>query len=245
MIDNTPAKSGGKASLNGEAPLSEADEIAAMLPWYVTGRISDSDKARIDAYAAAHPEVTRHIAVAREEADAVFAVNQATAPPRAALDHALEKLHASIAADPRAKYYATKASVLEQIGDWLAKLTSRQLAYAGIAAALLVAVQTASIGALLTRGTGHGYETATGPGATALPGTFALVAFQPTAPAGELSKFLAEHRFTIVEGPISGGVFRVRIGAENLSDDAMGQAIDQLKTRADLVSFATATAKSE
>ena len=53
--------------------LSEADEIAALLPWYVSGKISANDKARVDAYAKAHPEVLDHIALARDEADVVFA----------------------------------------------------------------------------------------------------------------------------------------------------------------------------
>ncbi|MGQ0457040.1 MAG: hypothetical protein ACT4OU_08255 [Hyphomicrobium sp.] len=250
MVEKKPvkprAKSKAKVAAEAEAAatLSEADEIAAMLPWYVTGRISDADRARIDAYADKNPQIMKHIAVAREEADAVFAANQAVAPPRAALYHALEKLHASIAADPRARIYAVKTSILEQVGDWLAKLGPRQLAYAGLAAAALVAVQAASIGALLSRGAANGFEVATAPGSAA-QGTYALVAFQQGAPAGALSAFLAQYKFTIVEGPISGGVYRVRLGDATLTDDEIGKVIDLLKERGDLVSFASLGARTK
>jgi anti-sigma factor RsiW len=217
--------------------LSEADEIAALLPWYVSGKISTSDRARVEAYAAAHPEVRGHIALAREEADAVFAANQAISPPRASLD----KLHAAISTDPRARLHAVKASFFDRVGEFLGGLAPRQLAYAGIAAALAITVQAASIGSLLSnRAPGGGYETAAGPSEAAVIGTFALVAFQPAAPSGTLSAFLAESKITIVEGPKAGGVYRVRLSDKILAATDTDAAIAKLKARADLVAFASA-----
>ena len=220
--------------------LSEADEIAALLPWYVSGKISASDKARVDAYAVSHPDVLDHIVLAREEADTVFAANQDIHPSRAALDRSLAKLHANIAAEPRARLYAVKTSLLDQIGDWLGGFTPRQLAYAGVVAALAIAVQAASIGALVTSGSGsNGYITASGPGAALQKGTFALVAFQPAAPAGTVSAFLAANGYTIVEGPRAGGIFRLRLSGNVLSDAAAQDVLTTVKARTDLVSFAT------
>lgn len=217
--------------------LSEADEIAALLPWYVSGKISVSDKARIEAYAAAHPEVRGHIALAREEADAVFADNQAIIPPRASLD----TLHAAISADPRARLHAVKASFFDRVGEFLGGLAPRQLAYAGVAAALAIFIQAASIGSLLTaRAPGDGYETAAGPKDAAAVGTFALVAFQPAAPTGSLSAFLANSKITIVEGPKAGGVYRIRLSDKILAAADTEAAIAKLKARADLVAFASA-----
>lgn len=229
-----------KAMNDDNEILSEADEIAALLPWYVSGKISAADRARVDAYAASHPDVRDHIALAREEADTVFAANQDIHPSRAALDRSLAKLHASIAAEPRARLYAVKTSLLDQIGDWLGGFTPRQLAYAGVAAALAIAVQAASIGALVTSGSGsNGYITASGPSAALQSGTFALVAFQPAAPAGTLSAFLAENGYTIVEGPKAGGIFRLRVSGEALSEDASQDLLTKIKARTDLVSFAS------
>ncbi len=214
--------------------LSEADEIAALLPWYVSGKISTSDKDRVDAYANAHPDVRRHITLAREEADAVFSQNQEIAVPRDALD----RLRASVATSPSARLHAVQATMLDRIGVFLGGLSPRHLAYAGVAAAFAIAVQAASIGALL-QGQG-GYQVANAPGVEASTGTFALVAFQPAAPAGTLSAFLAENKFTIVEGPKAGGLFRVRVGDKALSAADAEAALAKLKARGDLVSFASA-----
>ena len=229
-------------TMNNESEiLSEADEIAALLPWYVSGKISAADKTRVDAYVSAHPEVRDHIALAREEADAVFAVNQDIAVPRAALD----RLRASIASSPSARLHSVQASVLDRLGVFLGGLTPRQLAYAGVAAALAIAVQAASIGALMQGQSGGGYKTASGSKVEAGAGTFALVAFQPAAPAGTLSAFLAESKFTIVEGPKAGGLFRVRVSDTALSAADADAALAKLKARSDLVAFASAATQTQ
>lgn len=217
--------------------LSEADEIAAMLPWYVSGRIGEADRAKVEAYAKGHPEVYSQIALAREEADAIFAENQEIAPPKNGLD----KLRARLAASPSARLSAAKASVIDRLGEMLAALAPRQLAYGALTAALALAVLAASAGSLLMGrpGTG-GYETATGPKAAADKGTFALVAFQPAAPTGTLSAFLAENKLTIVEGPKAGGIFVVRVSEEALSQEALAAQLTKLKSRSDLISFASA-----
>ena len=214
--------------------LSDADEIAALLPWYVSGKISTSDKDRVDAYANAHPDVRRHITLAREEADAVFSQNQEIAVPRDALD----KLRASVASSPSARLHAVQATLLDKIGVFLGGLSPRHLAYAGVAAMLAIAVQAASIGALM-QGQG-GYQVANAPGVETSQGSFVLVAFQPAAPAGALAAFLAENKFTIVEGPKAGGLFRVRVGDAALSPADTDAMLAKLKARGDLVSFAAA-----
>jgi hypothetical protein len=216
--------------------LTEADEIAALLPWYVTGKISAADKARVDAYAEAHPEVLRHIDIARDEADVVFADNQIIAPPRAALD----RLQASLAKSPRAKLHGMKASVVDRFGNWLSSLAPRQLAYAGLAAALVLAVQTASIGSLLQNQPGSGnFDVANKPESLS-GGTLALVAFQPAAPAGTLSAFLAENNFVIVQGPMAGGMYKLRVSDKVLAGTDRDAVLAKLKARADLIAFASA-----
>lgn len=215
--------------------LSEADEIAALLPWYVSGKISAADKARVDAYAKLHPEVLGHIALARDEADIVFADNAAIHAPR----DALLRLQQSVASSPAARLHGMKASLIDRIGVWLSELTPRQLAYAGTAAALAIAVQAASIGSLLsTSPSNNGYQTATGPPASADKGTFALVAFQPATPQSTLTAFLADNKFVIVDGPKSGGMYRVRISEKPLHDAERESVLAKIKARADLVAFA-------
>ena len=216
--------------------LSDADEIAALLPWYVSGKISAEDRAKVEAYAGRHPEVRAQMALAREEADVIFASNQEIVAPRDGLD----KLKASLAASPAARLSGAKASVLDRLGRFLGSLAPRQLAYAGLAAALVLALQTASIGALLSALSGPGgFKTAAGPKACVDKGSFALVALQPAAPAGTVSAFLAENKMKIVEGPVAGGMYRVCVSGEVLSKDALDAALAKIKARADLVSCAS------
>ncbi len=229
-----------KAMTNQTEVLSEADEFEALLPWYVSGKISAADKAKVDAYIVMHPEVRAHIALARDEADDIFAANAKIEPPR----DALETLRASLASSPAARLHSVKDSLIDKLGLFLGGLAPRQLAYAGLSAALAIVVLGGSLGSLLSGGQGAGYQTAAGPGASVAKGTFALVAFQPAAPAGTLSAFLAENKLTIVEGPKAGGVFRVRLSDEVLSKDAMDAALAKLKGRADLVSFASAASET-
>ena len=218
--------------------LSEADEIAALLPWYVSGKISAADRAKVDAYAKLHPEVLGHIALARDEADVVFSDKSAIHVPR----DALQRLQQSVSSSPTALLHGMKASLIDRIGVWLSELTPRQLAYAGTAAALAIAVQAASIGSLLSnQPSSTGYETASGPGSALGKGTFALVAFQPAAPQSTLTAFLASNNFVIVDGPKTGGIYRLRVSDAALSDADRDAVIAKLKARGDLVSFVSAS----
>lgn len=227
----------GKAMNTENEILSEADEIAALLPWYVSGRISATDKARVDAYAKAHPEVIQHIALARDEADIVFADNAAIHAPR----DALLRLQRSVTNSPSARLHAVQAGLIDRIGAWLGGFSPRQLAYSGVTAALVLAIQAASITSLISNSPAPGgYETASGPGSTsAAQGSFALVAFQPAAPQSTLSAFLAENGYIIVDGPKPGGVYRLRVSETTLSPTDIDAAVAKLKGRTDLVAFAS------
>lgn len=217
--------------------LSEADDIAALLPWYVSGKISAADKARVDAYAKLHPEVLDHITLARDEADIVFGENAAIHAPR----DAIVRLQKSLANAPSARLHAVQAGVVDRIGGWLSALAPRQLAYAGVAAALAIAVQAASIGSLLSnQPSSTGYQTASGPGGELSKGTFALVAFQPAAPQSTVTAFLASNNFIIVDGPKTGGIYRLRVSETALTQADIDAAIAKLKARGDLVSFVSA-----
>lgn len=220
-------------AMNSETEiLSEADEIAALLPWYVSGKISAADKARVDTYAKAHPEVLDHIALARDEADVVFADNASIHAPR----DGLERLQKSLAASPRARLHAVQASLIDRMGVWISNLAPRQLAYAGMAAAALLVMQVASLGTLVSKPSGQ-FQTASGPAAKA--GSFALVAFQPAAPQSTVTAFLADNNYTIADGPKAGGMYRLRLSEAPLAQTDLDTAIAKLKARSDLVAFAS------
>src|SRR5919106_1826475 len=137
------------AVMTGREPneLSEHDEIEALLPWYVSGRLDAKSRARVERYRKAHHEIRAHVALAREESDATVAVNEAIPAPG---PQALQRLRASIVAHPRRKpLRAMLGQMPERFANWIASLAPPQLALATAVAALVVMLQAAAIGALI------------------------------------------------------------------------------------------------
>jgi hypothetical protein len=184
--------------------LSERDEIEALLPWYVSGKLDAKIRARVERYIEDHPDVRAHLALVREESDATVAANEAIpAPGREALD----RLRASIAAAPHRQ--PLLAQISERLADWISGLAPPQLALAAAAAALLVMVQAAAIGALvLERAGAPTYQTA---GGDEIAGDHIelLVGFSDTATIGEISALLKELD-AVADGP-KAGLYRLRL----------------------------------
>jgi hypothetical protein len=156
----------------------------------------------------AHPEVSAHLALAREESDAAVALNEAIPAPG---PQALDRLRAGMAAHPRRKPMgAMLEEMSERFADWIAGLAPPRLALAAAAAALIVMLQAAAIGALvLDRAGTPAYQTAGGEQSTN-EGVELLVGFSERATIGEISALLKQIEAVIVDGPRS-GLYRVRL----------------------------------
>jgi hypothetical protein len=188
--------------------LSERDEIEALLPWYVTGRLDAATRARVDRYLREHPETEAHVALAHEESDATVTANEAIkAPGRDALD----RLRASIGATPRRRPLgATLGHLAERFSDWLVGLAPPQLAVAAAVAALLVLLQAAAIGALVLERVGAPtYQTAGG-GQTTEKSFELLVGFSDTATMGDIAALLKRLDAVVIDGP-KAGLYRLRL----------------------------------
>ena len=133
------------------------------------------------------------MALAREEGDATIASNEAIAAPGR---HVLARLRASIAAAPRRKPAAWLLSqISDRFADWLSGFAPQQLAFAGAAAALILALQTAVIGGLVMERVGApAYQTAGGGAEHAGEGLELLVGFSATATAQEITDLLETTR---------------------------------------------------
>jgi hypothetical protein len=68
-------------------------------------------------------------------------------------------------------------------------------------------------------------------------GSFALVRFNPTASAADLTRFFDVHKASLVEGPRAGGVYRIRVSTSNLSKDELGQLIGRMAEEKNVVAF--------
>ncbi|MGE3528742.1 MAG: hypothetical protein AB7G54_04860 [Methyloceanibacter sp.] len=211
----------------GQEQLSERDEIEALLPWYISGTLDARSRARVERYIEAHPEVKAHLALVREEEDATIATNEAIAAPGR---DALERLRASIAAAPRRKSATSLLSqISERFADWLSGLAPPQLAFAGAAAALLLAVQAAVIGALvLERVAPPTYQTAGGGEEQAGAGVELLVGFEAAATAQAITDLLKRLDAVVTDGP-KAGLYRLRFPGAKDSDADRAAAIEALK----------------
>lgn len=188
--------------------LSERDEIEALLPWYVTGRLDARERARVERYVREHPEVQAHLALAREESDATVTANEAIhAPGRDALD----RLLASVAAAPRRQPLgAAFGQLANRFSDWIAGLAPPQLALAAAVAALLVMLQAAAIGALvLERAGAPTYQSAGGEQTTGESFEL-LVGFADTATMGDIAALLKRLDAVVIDGPRA-GLSRLRL----------------------------------
>jgi hypothetical protein len=206
--------------------LGERDEIEALLPWYVSDKLDAKSRARVERYMDAHPEVKAHLALAREEADATIASNEAIAAPGR---DALDRLRASIAAAPRRRPSADLLTqISDRFADWLAGFSPPQLALAGAVAALLVLLQAAAIGTLIMeRVAAPSYQTAGGE-ETAGGGYELLVGFSPTATAGEITELLKRLDAVLTDGPRA-GLYRLRVPDAKSGDEDRKAAIEALE----------------
>ena len=187
--------------------LSERDEIEALLPWYVTGRLDARERARVERYVRDHPEVQAHLTLAREESDATVIANDAIKAPGR---EALGRLMAGVATTPRRQSLgATFGDLANRFSDWIAGLTPPQLALAATVAALLVMLQAAAISALvLERAGAPTYQTAGGEQTTG-ESIELLVGFADTATMGDIAGLL-KRLDAVVDGPRA-GLYRLRL----------------------------------
>jgi hypothetical protein len=217
-------------------------DVETLLPWYEKGLLSDEDARRVEAYLASDADGLRFLELIREEAHETIAANeQAGMPPRAALD----RLMASIEAEPKAQRFAAR----ERRRGFLSRLFGEGapgwLPVAAGLACLVILVQAVALGVLMIRpGDIHrapdGTELASGDDnvhRASDTGRSVLIRFNPQATAEDISTLLRALNATIVEGPKPGGVYRVRISNQPLRSEQIEAILKQLRERSDIINF--------
>lgn len=217
---------------NNESPADR--ELADLLPFYVTGRLPLADVKRLETALASDEALRREFALVEEERAATIEVNERLGLPSA---RAGARFLAALEAEPaRTTPRALARGFMDWMGGRLQSLTPRQLAYAGIAATLLVLAQAGLIGGLLERMGGETYTQASAPGA-ANEGSLATVAFTPDAKAGEISNLLEAAHVTLVDGPKPGGLYVLRLGPKEMPRADRDAAIARLGAQKNVVRF--------
>jgi hypothetical protein len=209
-------------------PKAEAEAIEALLPWYAAGTLDAADMRRVEEALARRPELQASLRVVGEDRDETIGLNESLGAPSGRAW--LRVLAAVEAAPPRPNLRARLANL---IGVGAAPRPGR-LAWIGAAAALVIAVEGATIVSLTTVANGPAsYQTASESPAHAA-GAEALVAFAPDARVSEIGAWLQDHRAMIVDGP-RGGLYRLRIGDKPLTKAETSALIASLSASSPLV----------
>lgn len=214
-------------------------EIADLLPWYETGRLSAEDRVRVEAALARDPALRLELDLVREELAETIAYNESLgAPSRQAAD----AFFAALEASPRGR---ARFDLLRVVGERLAALTPRTLAVSGFAALALVALQAGLITHLVSQGAppsgGVVSQLASVEPAGKADGPVLIVEFAPGAKLADVGQLLSANGLTLVDGP-NAGFYDVRLNGDAARVDAV---LAKLGARKDLVRSAMRKSQPE
>jgi hypothetical protein len=215
------------------------DEVEMMLPFYVTGQLDHAEANEIDDYLKQHPDVARQLDLIRAERASTAASNAIYANRPARSFDRVEAMIGKGSAQP-ARPARAAVSPLDWIKRLFAMPSSPTLGFVGAAAAIVILLQAATIGALVVAqytgifGTAGGNETVDA-------GTTVVVRFADDASAAAIADVLSGLGVKIIDGPRGGKLFTVRIGPKTMSEGERERLIAGLKARGDLIVFLTQT----
>ena len=225
----------------------EREEIEQLLPWHAAGTLSRRDAQRVEQALQSDADLARQYALVREEFSETIHLNETLGAPSS---RAMERLFAGIEAE-RGPERQPRMSVA--FGTWLteqlAGLSPRKLAYAATAAVAVIAIQAGLLGGLYMADRDEGFRGIGGPSTTGPYGTasksdptgsFALIGFNPQATAADVTKFLEMNQLLVVDGPRTGGLYRVRISPVAVPKDEVGEITARLAREGGVVRFIAA-----
>ncbi len=195
-------------------------EIEALLPWHAAGTLSRSDARRVEEALARDPELARRYELVREEFGETIHLNETLGAPSA---HAMEKLFAKIDAEP-ARKAAVSLNLGARVAAFFASLSPRTLAWSASAAAIAILLQAGLIASVLIKEkSAGGYQTASAPSTDPGAGAFTLIRFAPQATQDDVTKFLEANKLSIAAGPMTGGLYKVRVVDDGPAEGGLGQ----------------------
>jgi hypothetical protein len=211
---------------------NDREDIESLLPWHAAGTLSRRDADRVERALASDQELARRFELVREELGETIHLNESLGAPSA---RAMEKLFAAIDAEGAIKRKPGFAFDLRtKVSEFFAGFAPRTLAYAGMAAALVMLLQAGVIGNMLIK-SGGGYNVASAP-EVQVKSVDLYVNFVPTVTAEAMTKFLRGHQASIVEGPKGPGTYLVRFAASGTPKDEAARLIKEMQQNRDIVS---------
>jgi hypothetical protein len=222
---------------------NERRDIEALLPWHAAGTLSRRDAQREEAALEHDQDLARQFALVREELGETIHLNETLGAPSA---RAMERLLAGIEAEGATTRKRRSFDLAAFVAERLALFTPRTLAWSATAAVLAIVLQAGLLAGLYVgeRGseTSPSYQTASAPTRSfTAAGSYALVGFAPQASAADVTKFLEDHQASVVDGPRSGGLYRVRVSAAALPKADLDRIVKQMQADSKIVRFVAAT----
>jgi hypothetical protein len=196
------------------------EDVELLLPWHAAGTLSRRDAARVEQALANDNELAARYDMVREELGEAIRLNETLGAPSA---RAMQTLFAKIDAEP-----ARKPRASFNIGVWLTDFVTsfqpRTLAYGATAAALAIVLQAGILAGVFVKEGGVGGFTAASLHLNE-QASYVAVRFNPQASAADITKFLADNKATIVGGPSSGGMFKLRVSDGSLSEAELSAVV--------------------
>ena len=208
------------------AKQSEPSEIELLLPWYAAGTLDLHESQQVERALANDPELAARYAWVRAELEQETHVSEAAGEPSA---RDVKTLFAKIDALP-AQTSRTSIDISARIAEFLAALSPRTLAWSAMAAALAIVLQAGFLaGFVLKEKSPGGFETASAPTNVSGEGSYVLLRFQPQAAAADVANFLETNKLSIVGGPSTGGLYRVRVAPTKLAKADLMRVVNALQ----------------
>jgi hypothetical protein len=190
------------------------NDLEALLPWHAAGTLDRRDAERVERALATDRDLMRRFILAREELTGTIHLNESLGAPSA---RAMEKLFATIDAEPMRKPEVS-FDLAGQIASFIASFSPRTLVLATVAGALAIVLQA---GLITTSLIIHDSSAAVAKReivsrtqvASVEVGDGKLVAirFAPTADMGQITAFLLASGASMIDGPIAGGIYKIRL----------------------------------
>jgi anti-sigma factor RsiW len=200
-------------------------DIEELLPWHAVGTLSRRDAQRVEDALASNPELARRYAMVREELGETILLNETLGAPSA---HAMEKLFAKIDAEPLRS--ASSLNLGARVAEFFASLSPRTLAWSASVAAIAILLQAGLIASVVIKdGSVGGYQTASAPSTDPGVGAFAIIRFAPQATSDDVTKFLETNKLSVAAGPMSGGLYKVRVAPAALPNDELAGIVKKLQ----------------
>jgi len=219
-------------TLNQEAP--ERQEIEALLPWHAAGTLSRRDAERVERALSSDRELARRFDLVREELNETIHLNESLGHPSS---RAAEKLFAAIEAEGARAPARRSFDVAGRISAFLSGFAPRTIAYAAVAAALALLVQTAVVTTFVYKDqAGNDFGLAS---IGSVEGPRLVVRFAPQATSLDITKFLDVHKAEVVAGPRKGNFYHIRLISQPPTAE-IPAIVRQMQNESKIVDFVAA-----